>query len=131
MAGEPKPIGVIAPGQSLHSRTIELVMVRIDAVDTLEGRTVVLCAGPRLLGHGGFLRHGAAVRVLGVREVDGVEVLLNAPLPTLVPGACYGDALYLADDVAGWVEQDERREVEAWKQERRALAEHGRGPEGG
>lgn len=117
MVDVPKPVAVIAPGQSLHSRTVELCMVRTDALEGLEGRIVVFCAGPHPLGHGGFVRPGALVRVLGVRVGDRVEALLNAPPPTLVPSVAHGDALYLANDVAEWAEQDERREVEAWKAE--------------
>lgn len=118
----PNPVGVIAPGQSLGSRTVELCMARTDALAGLaglEGRIVAVCAGPRPLGHGGFVRTGAPVRVLGVHAGEKVEVLLSAPLPTLVPAVCHGDALYLASDVAEWAEQDEWREVEAWKAERR------------
>lgn len=119
MADEPKSIGVIAYQSGLNNRTVELVMARTEALAALEGRIVAVCAGPHPLGHGGFVRGGGVVRVLAVHVGKEVEVLLNAPLATLVPGAAVGDALYFAHDAFEWAQQQERREVEAWKAARR------------
>ncbi len=119
--GEPKPIGVIAPGQSLHSRTLELVNVRIDALERLEGAEVVFasslldCHGTVRSGH-----NGGRIRVLAAAHEDGVEILLPANANTLVPALASHDVVYFADDVGPSEEAKEAAYVAAWKAERRA-----------
>lgn len=117
MAEAPKPVGVVAL-QALHSRTVELAMVRVDALPRLEGADVVFASGP-LDAHGRVRSgdNGGRVRVLAVRERKGggVEVLLPARLSALVPAVAYGDGVYLADDVGPSEEAKEAAYVEAWK----------------
>lgn len=115
----PRPIGVVASVDGLYSRTVELSMVRIDALPRLEGAQVVLFSG--VLGkRGTVMRRGMSkVQAVRHREDGGIEVLVPDTLTSLFAGAAAGDGVYLANDVEDHLNKTEAAYVEAWKAERR------------
>ncbi len=113
-----KPIGRVAPGQSMASSTLTLADCRLTP-DALEGK--VLAFAPYLHADGGpaWLRTAEYPGCFVRAACDGgdglVHVLLAGPLQVAVPASVAGDLVYLQDDLDAVVARREREEVEAWK----------------
>jgi hypothetical protein len=110
----PPPVAEIDSRDPLASRTLRARLTGAVPIHRLIGATLVASAAA--LRHGGRPRHGDAVRVLAARRAaHHVELLLPAPLRSLVPDSAPGDLLYLAQDVGVWLEAEEAAFVDAWK----------------